>query len=395
VSLKSQNSGTSFLGTNSPSGEKHTPQDFAEAIALAAQSVGLTPTVTLISQGLGTIEAEGGFDGSGWQGDGEHIGPWAEESSFGSRADRMDPWKSTVAAMKRYKADGGFNDGWWKWEGGEVEGTGQQRAHKYKAIAETALINIATAQPSGTPGIVEEAGNAISGAEDFLSEAFSFLTDFRKLGQLAAEGFAWFVRLIAKAIWDYVIAPVLHWTERAVSYYWVNYFGTGTEQGSGFGYTLRQNAGTITILFWATGYAILWSDGEGSTLVEPHESILGQGIKGIEGAIARRNLIKPKNVKKETPTKPKPKTSKVPIERQDTFSVSRKRPISVTGQHTEGRNRQHASRRGQFTPAPIQRPGQNRPAERKKLVVAQGYSRRAQNPPPQKSAKQSKPRMGT
>jgi hypothetical protein len=305
--------------------------------------------------------------------------------------------------MRTVKSDGGFQQAWWQWEEqqGEIE-PGPVRAKKYMKIAEEALTGGGSNPSFGEEipvvgGLVGDAeglvGDVIGGAEgaaDFLTKLAETVTNFRKLGQLLAEATAWFLKLIAKAIWDYVIAPLLHWTERAVSFYWVNFFGSGTEKGSGIGYTLRNNAGTITILFWSLGYAILWSNGQETGMVAPHESMLGQGIKGIDGAIARRHLVKPKDVKKKTPDKPKEKVSKVPIEPQGTFSVSRKRPITVTGQHMEGRQHGRSPRR--FSPSPIQRPT----GKQRKLTIAKGYSRRAQSPPPsQKPAKPGKPRMDT
>lgn len=398
MSLASHRGGTSFHKV--PTATGLSPKQFAVLIRKAAETVGLNPTPTLIAQGLGTIEAEGGFDGSLWTSNSSQLGPWAEEASFGSEADRLDPWKSTLAAMKNVKENGGYQQAWWQWEEqqGEVE-TGKVRAAKYMTIAHEAMgvpagvFHAQTKQTlSGIPGLeqAEEGVNAIGGAisstEDFLTQVFHVLTDFRKLGQLAAEAMAWFIKLIGKAIWDYVVAPLLHWTERAVSFYWVNFFGSGTEKGSGVGYVLRNNAGTITILFWSLGYAILWSNGQETGMVAPHESMLGQGVKGIDAAIARRHLVKPKDVKKKTPDKPKEKVSKVPVEPQGTFSVSRKRPVTVTGQHMEGRQHGRSPRR--FTPSPVPRPT-------KKLAIAKGYSRRAQSPPPKKPAEPGKPRMGT
>jgi hypothetical protein len=242
----------------------------------------------------------------------------------------------------------------------------------------------------GAIGDVEGAvGSVIGGAESaeqFLQQLAETLLDFRALGNLAAQASAWFIKLIAKAIWDYVIAPIVHWSERAVSFYWINFFGSGTERGSGFGYQLRNNAGAITILFWSMGYAILWSDGTSMTPVAAHESLLGQGVKGVEGAIARRNLIKPNKVKEKTPSKPIPKESKVPIQRKQTFTVARKRPVSV---HTEGRQR--ASSQG-FKPGPVPRPAKQKTTGEQKIILPPGIEqkeRRQQHP-----AKPSRPRMG-
>lgn len=342
--------------------------DLASAVAMA-ESAGNTKSVSNpCCKGLWQINVEVGNSSLSQALDANWATDWTISATGSKNGTDWSPWEAyTNGAYKQYLGKSGVG-------GGSNPSLGE----------EVPIIGGAIGDVEGAiGGIVGGAGETV----DFLGELVSTLTNFRKLGQLAAEASAWFLKLIAKAIWDYVIAPLLHWTERAVSFYWVNFFGAGTEQGSGFGYTLRNNAGTITILFWSLGYAILWSNGESASMVTPHDSLLGQGIKGVEGAIARRHLVKPKDVKAKTPDKPKEKVSTVPIEPQGTFSVSRKRPVSVTGQHMEGRQHGHSQRR--FSPAPIQRPG------RKKLAIAKGYTRRAQTPPPKKSAKPRKSRVGT
>jgi hypothetical protein len=391
VSLTSHKAGTRF-GTVQSSAKKLTPETWAIYMFVAG-----FPSVQVVAEGLGIIDNEtGGSFSADPGGDGAHFGGWQEDSSFGSVADRLDPEKATKAAYKRWKEDGeSFYPAWGRWEKEQSGQDGAKNWARFKQVAETAAVKVATVGPSGggdyKGSLVEEGVNLVKGpvesAEDFITEAFHFLTNFRSLGQLAAEATAWFLKLIAKAIWDYLIAPALHWTERAVSFYWVNFFGEGVEQGSGFGYQLRNNAGTITILFWSLGYAILWSDGQGSQLVSPQDSMLGQGVRGVEGLIARRNLVKPKDIKKSTPTKPKPKVSEVTIQPQGTFAVSRKRPVSVSSQ---GRKEtEHGSSRRRLAPSPIQRPT-------KKLKIARGYSRKAQTQrPSSKPAKPGKPGMGT
>jgi hypothetical protein len=115
------------------------------------------------------------------------------------------------------------------------------------------------------------------------------------------------------------------------------------------------------VLFWSMGYAILWSDGTSLSPTPAHESLLGQGVKGIESTIARRSLIKPQKVKEKTPAKPEPRVSKVQIERQQSYSVARKRPVSVS---TEGKP--HAGSERRFKSQPIPRP--QRPEEKKLLL---------------------------
>lgn len=324
----------------------------------------MTPTVTLVSEGLGTIDAEGGFDGTLWKANPYHLGPWALGSSYGTEAERLDPWKSTLLAIKDRKENGSYFNSWWKWEDmqGEVE-DGKARAVKYKKIAEAA--GAGGNNPSlgeeipvvgGIIGDAEGAVEATMDAGQFLAEMAETLLDFRKLGHLAVSAFAWFLRLVLKAIWDYVIAPLWHWAERAETWYWRNFFSTGTEQGSGFGFQLRQNAGIITVGFWAIGYAVLWTDGTSLAPTESHESMFGRAVKGVDGQIARRNLVKPKDVERETPNKPKPKASTVQIERVKEYSVNRKRPVTVGipggSEDIKGRNNSGSSERQERSGVP-------------------------------------------
>lgn len=397
MSLSSQKSGNAFKGIAPGYGKKLSPEEWGE-LMLAA---GFPKKVKVIAEGLGVLEAESGFDPTN-SGDGIHIGAWAEEESFGSRADRLDPVKSTQSAYKRWKADGeSFWPAWGNWERGETEGAGPDRAAKFMKAAQAA---IGRDNSGGSGGLLGTAGNAvddvvggITSAEDFLVELAKTVLDYKKLGQLAAEAVSWFVRLIAKAIWDYVIAPLIHWSERAVSFYWTNFFSTGTEKGSGIGYQLRQNAGIITIVFWSMGYAILWTDGTSLSPADAQGSVLGQGVKKIDGAIARRNLIKPKDVEEKTPDKPEPKTSTVTIERTNSFSVSRNRPVKVAssgGEHSTGRKNNERDK-GQRV-GKIARPGESQVEQvpDQKIIIPPGAAR----PPKAKAkdaAKQSGPGEGT
>lgn len=376
--LATKKHGSSAFGSVNTAKKGGTPEEFAGIAAQEIRRLNLNPkigTVTLIAQLLGTIDAEGGFDGSLWAGDGTHIGPLAMEPSYGSVAQRMNKVSAVRIALEHWKSDGEtWVPGWWKWEEGETEGNGGQRAGKFHAIAAKAAAGASGgSNPSlgeeipiigGAVGDVEGAVEGIIGgavdATEFLGELAETLLDFRKLGQLAVEAFAWFLRLILKAIWDYVIAPLFHWTERAVIWYGDNFYGSGTETGSGFGAQIRANAGIITIAFWAIGYGVLWTDGESlsPSMGGAHNSMAGQAIKGIEGKIARRSLVKPDKVKEKTPDKPKPKASTVQIERAQTFSVGRKRPVSVTSTTNPdvGRITNASSQRQTPAPAPIQRP---------------------------------------
>lgn len=404
------------VNTGKPGG---TPEEFAEIAAEEIVRLKLNPKVgvtTLVAQALGTIDAEGGFDGSSWGGDGTHIGPFAMEPSYGSEAQRMNKRSATRIALEHWKSDGEtWVPGWWKWESGETEGNGGQRANKFHAIAARAVAKVGNGGSNPSlgeeipviGGVVGDAENLVEGvvggatsAADFIAELAETLLDFRKLGQLAVEAFAWFLRLFIKALWDYVIAPIFHWTERAVVWYGENFYGTGTEQGSGFGAQLRANAGIVTIAFWAIGYGVLWTDGESlSPSISASKSMAGQAVKGIEGKIARRNLVKPSKVKEKTPDKPKPKSSTVQIERAQTFSVGRKRPVSVTSSNgtstdtvnVKGRNVNVSGQRQTPAPAPVERPQQ------KQIQLPPGVERPAveQKQTPKQTLKLTAKQSGT
>jgi hypothetical protein len=356
-----------------------TPQEWAAIMLIS----GFPRSPKVIAEGLGTIYVESGMN-SNPGGDGAHFGAWQEDSSFGSVADRLDPVKATKAAKARWQADGkSFYPAWSRWQ---IEQSGrngaQEGVKRYSGVAKEAIEKIPGGGGGGgwingfpDPGDLLEAGEDVVGgiasAEDFLVELAKTVLDFRKLGQLMAEAVAWLLRLILKAIWDYVIAPLIHWAERAETFYWRNFFGTGVEKGSGFGYQLRQNAGIITIGFWALGYAILWSDGESLTPAESHNSMLGQTVKKIEGTIARRNLVKPENVEKETPTKPKPTSSTVRIEKTRELAVNRKRPVSVSGTGIESQTGRKQNERSRGIP---ERPSQAQAGQKNtdKLIIPAG-----------------------
>lgn len=378
ASKKAGGKSGSFGGINSEK-QGGAPSEFAYIIATEALRLKLNPKIgykKLVAQGMGIIEAENGFDGSLWFGQGAsgHIGPYALSPAYGSVAQRMNKVVATRLALEGWKSDGEtWQHAWGQYEEGETEGNGEQRAPKFYRLAEEGLKKAGltgyAGEPEGTLGepklpgqeLVEGAVNDAESVGQFLGELAQTLFNFKKLGALAASAMAWFLRLIAKAIWDYVIHPALDWVERATAWYWTNFFGTGVEQGSGVGYQLRNNAGIITIAFWAFGYGALFTDGESLAPVgKASNTMLGQQFKAAEGKIARRSLIKPSEVKDKTPDKPKPKSSTVPIQRTQTFSVGRKRAVTVTGgagtQVTprEGKPSGRSERQGQ--PAPVRRP---------------------------------------
>jgi 3D (Asp-Asp-Asp) domain-containing protein len=218
-------------------------------------------------------------------------------------------------------------------------------------------------------GIIGAGGSILGAASDtadFVGDLASTILNFRKLGELAAKAVAWFLRLIAKAIWDYVMAPVFHWNQRAVTYYWEEFFNRRNSRGGGF---LVENAGVITLSFWSLGYGILWTSVEPTfkAAAPARETMLGRTVKSVEGAVARRNLVKPGKVKEKTPTKPPTKTSVIQIHHTKVFSANRRRPVRVEGRSVNDGGQQQRQR-------PIQT-GSGEQRQSGRLILPDGVSR--------------------
>lgn len=319
-----------------------------EQLAAIMLLVGFPQNPKIIAEGMAVVEGESGFNPT-ITSDGVHIGLWQEESSFGTQADRENPVKSTKAAYDRWVADGNsFTDAWGKWDN-----MAQNNYPKYLSTAKRVVKEFGEQKipgivgHTGVTGEAEEvagaAANAATGAVDFVGDLVSTLLNFRKMGELLAKIGAWFLRLIFKAIWDYCIAPLFHWLERAVSYYYKTFFSWGQTNGKGI---YRENASIVTIIFWALGYGILWTTPDSPLKLanSARQSILGRSVRAVEGRISKRKLVKPKNVKEKTPPKPTPRESIVKVERTKEFSTTRKRPVTVDT--TKGSEHGHTQNQG-------------------------------------------------
>jgi hypothetical protein len=146
------------------------------------------------------------------------------------------------------------------------------------------------------------------------------------LGRLVARTYAFLLKLVWKAIWEVVIAPIWHWIQRAVDYYF-NQIMSGKVQ-SGYYYNM---AGIVTIAFWSMGYAILFGRAEDPGLaVDARDSMLGRSVRTGQNVFASRNIVKPSKVDESTKNKPEPSTSEIPVSEQRRISVTRRRPVKVT-----------------------------------------------------------------
>lgn len=232
-------------------------------------------------------------------------------------------------------------------------------------VNSTSRISAKLTPPKGDPGFLGlTVPNPISAVDDMASavkDFVQFIMSPKSIGELIASIYAYVLKLIFKAIWKYVIAPVLHWHQRAVLIF---YRDTLTEKTGVKGF--------VTLSFWATGYAILWSkvDGEDKSLVtDPVHTPLGRVLRGFSNTAARRKLVKPKDVQKKTPTKPEPTASTAGLMSEGSTSVRRTRTVKVgredvrdhtgagtdTGTSPEGTNGSAAAESAAETVAPEHR----------------------------------------
>lgn len=220
------------------------------------------------------------------------------------------------------------------WRGrAQQNGWGRRNIRVAKAANQKSQVD-----PSGnmlTPSLGQSASSGLANLDlgwRAVVELIQTLLSPKGLGTLLSRVFVFFWKLVLKAVWEVLFAPLWHWVQRAVDYYFTRIMSA--KEGSGFYY---QNAGIITILFWSIGYGILWGkaeDGLGMAS-RPRESMLGRTVRSGQNAVAARKVTKPKHVEKETPTKPDTIGSEVPVSVNRTLSVARRRPVRVKGS-TEG-----------------------------------------------------------
>lgn len=127
-----------------------------------------------------------------------------------------------------------------------------------------------------------------------------------------------------EAVGDYIIRPAWHWNQRAVKQYETDMFG--------------DKSGKIliaTAAFWGGGYWLLFTDPNKKSLAPApvRNSRLAKHVRFGQSIPARKSLVKPKNVAKKTPLKPKPVTSRAVVTQTGTMRTTRHQRVTVTGTH--------------------------------------------------------------
>lgn len=336
----------------------------AGEVALIAQWAELPAALfTQIARGEsdyypGVVSSDGGY--GLWQMTPRVWGPDAvgKMNQLGGVKEMLNPMKNAIMARYLYDSARGHSP----WYGTKFVTGSTAFAPSGHGSAEQTFQYLKKKLGDSGPGIdipnpLDAAGDMI----DFVGDFVTTLLNFRKLGELAAKAVAWFIRLIAKAIWDYVIQPIHAWNQRAITYYWDHFF-SGDKRFTREDSVYFANGGIVTLTFWALGYGVLWTRVEPNLKfrANPRETMLGRFVRSTSGQVARKDVTKAKNVQKETPTKPKPVTSKAVIKRTREFSTYRQRPVRVTGTDRSkngSSNGQRENRTGRTGSGRVPRPG--------------------------------------
>jgi Transglycosylase SLT domain len=127
---------------------------------------------------------------------------------------------------------------------------------------------------------------------------------------------------------DLILAPAWHWNQRTVAYY-AQFVMDPKTVGDGSEY---QYAAPWTIVFWSAGYVLLFTEpGSLRPTNVPGRSRLAKHVRKGQALPAKRQLVKPKDVKRRTPKKPEPVTSRAQVNYIKTYTTTRPRKVQVHG----------------------------------------------------------------
>lgn len=242
-------------------------------------------------------------------------------------------WNGTFKAFDTGGAIKGNRIDFYDWRGRTSQRKwGTKQVSVYKSDRSDATMN-----PPATGGGISlpSIPNPISAVDDAaktIAEFVRFMLSPTDIASLLARVAAYFIKLFFKALWSYIVAPVLHWQQRATQWYYSNIL---LENGGRVDKLPSGVPAFVTLSFWATGFAILWAraDGNGGGLAtsEPQRTPVGRMVRAFGNTVARRKLVKPKDVKKKTPQKPTPQESATHIDMIRRVAATQTRQVKVTG----------------------------------------------------------------
>jgi hypothetical protein len=261
---------------------------------------------------------------------------------LGATTDLNSP--GSVRAANNYNGNGGgTSTGTVYWQ--SVSKNAQQWG---PAAGSTAANPATTGSGSATPAASGGGGGSIL---DVLTEIVT--GDIQSLAATLAAAAVTLTKDIAVGFADLVLIPIWHRNQDAVWFYYQNVLFNKDKQHKPY-VTLPATAA-----FWGLGYALLFGEAGTSVKdalkpVEPRKARVARHVRHLQALPARRELVKPKDVKAETPTKPKPKKSSVSVNHIATLRAVRHRPITIEGEVNNGNRELGPTDRGITTEVPIE-----------------------------------------
>jgi hypothetical protein len=141
------------------------------------------------------------------------------------------------------------------------------------------------------------------------------------------------IKDVGVGIMDLIIAPAWHLNQRTVASYSNFILGGKLSNIAAIDPkdTSLQWALPWTAAFWGLGYALLWTDPESGSLkpVGAHKSAAAKHVRRLQAIPARKAMIKPKDVKSKTPTKPQTSSSTADLHHISTLKADRPRTVKV------------------------------------------------------------------
>lgn len=152
-----------------------------------------------------------------------------------------------------------------------------------------------------------------------------FATEAAKASARWAIGATGFV---GRLLYEEIMHPLWEHTQRASVYYYEEVISSKTGRNKGWYY---DYAGLVTLGFWTLGYAILWRDADDGSAAGTNleRTAVGKAVRSVQQQRKAKKLYAPKEAKKETPKKPKPKESRANVTTTRFATVKRKRTVAV------------------------------------------------------------------
>ena len=315
---------------------------------LLASHVGLGNTEAVIAAGVAYAESTLNFAATNTNTNGSiDVGGWQINSVHKPVTEGLTAWtermKNPMENAKAMRSVSGNGSNWKPWV---AYGTDRFKTGLRMAKGEVRKLQAEYEPGKGgtswevdwgildnlAQGIIDVGGDAAEVIGDVFGGFFGPLLQFifEKTGEVIWLAGKWIIR---DGFYGRLIHPQWEHGQRAFVYYY-NQIMSG-KAGSGYYYSY---AGLVTVAFWSLGYAMLWRDLEDITArkVELDQTPIGRTVRKAQEMNSNRKLYEPKEAKKATPKKPKPKASTATIEKVRSARVQRRRTVGIEWTKEDG-----------------------------------------------------------